>query len=911
MRKKFMRLTALILSFILLLSGVTVFAKTEVSDKALSELNAFGILLGDENEDFHLEENVTRAEFTAIIVRTLNAESSALSTSDLSSRFNDVKPEDWFYNYVNVLTDMRVINGFDDGSFRPHENVTLEQALKIITIALGYSIPAEQKGGYPTGYANQARQLGVMRGVANESETLTRADIAVMVYNSLDITMMEATGYSPDGIISYQTNGGAKLRDLHIKVNEDGSLLRKKGIVAANEETWLTQPYPQLEDHEVVIGGQILKVGGTNAAEYIGMETEYYIASDSDNGPYTIKNIRPTINNNVIMFDEREYRGGSADGIERLTNEKSVTYKLSANYALIRNMRPVTAPTSADFSLLRGTVKLIDNDGDKAYDIVMITEFSSGLVERIFDNGIIRFKEGMDYKGQRVINTDVENNSIKYIITDRIGNPLSLSEIPQDSVLSIAASEDGTLYKLISPILKDSDEETKISGVLSGYSASDTEITATINGNDYLLESQTNFKVNVGDSYDFYLNFRGEIAFMDILILNESYGYVLQAAMSKTTLGEYKLRLVIPGDFKAEIKIDDSDEDNSTEIPILKGFNSAISTIELNTRVTMNGTTIGDSEVVNRLKNSSNKIIRFKTNSAGLITSIDSPEIIGNDIFGTTLKRRYNGYEQIFGGLGNGAFAGDDQTKVLCLPDETGIGSDDDWLAAVEINNGVTYVTNGYDIKEKDIAGLIVIQTPLKYYSDYGVDENKIALLERISKAADEDGEAITKLYCWIQGKPITYYVEENYLADSLRTGDVFKFSLGASSGKIAKIQVLSHLNTPQLGKLPVDPNSTGLFDPWIYYGYPIDVEYGKIDDINTRRVNNIIFGYDANLLSRETVSVNVRNAPYVYIYDRRKGTVELADMDMVSGFGELVSGSDLLFIYTFDNRARIMVMVR
>ena len=910
MRNKFMRFGALILSTVLLMSAMTVFAKTSVSDRILSELSAFGILVGDDNGNLNLDDNVTRAEFTAIIVRTLNAGDSLLSAPDLPPRFNDISPDDWFYDYVNILTDMRIINGFDDGGFHPYDKITLDQALKVITIVLGYAIQAEQSGGYPSGYSSLAARLGVIKGVSIDSEMLTRADIAVMIYNSLDISLMEATAYYPGEISSYRPNSNSKLRDLHIKVTEEGSLLKKKGIVSANQEIWLTRPYPELEDYEVVIDGQILNTGGTNAIEYIGMETEYYIASDYAEGPYTIKTIRPTENNNVITFDEHEYSKGGLDGIERMSGEKNLKYSFSPNYTLIKNMRPVTAPVDSDFSLSKGTVKLIDNNGDKLYDIIIITEFSSGLIERIFDNGVIRFKDGMDYKGQRVVNTDADEY-IKYIITDCDGNALSLNEIPTESVLSIIASSDRTTYKLISAISKDDEyKQTKISSVLGGYEVSDDGIIATIDGSSYFFESGISPDVVVGDSYDFYLNFRGEIAFTDSVSLNESYGYVLQAGMTKD-LGDYRIRMVIPGEFKAEIKVDDSDENNKTEIPILKGRNTALKTINLNSRVNYNGTGMSDENAATRLKSSSQKIIRYKTNSAGLIISIDFPELIGNDIFSTTLKRRYNGYEQIFGGLGNGAFAGSDETQVLCLPDDTGIGSDEDWLAAVEINNNVSYVANGYDLKEKDAAGLIVIQTPLKYSSDYGVDENKIAILQRISTAVDSDDEVITKLSCFIQGKLFTYYAEDDLITSGLQTGDVFKFSLGSSSGKIAKIQILSHLSLMRLGKMPIDPGNTNMFAPWTYYGYPIDVEYDKIDDVNTRRVNVITFGYDANLVSREPVSVNVRNAPYVYIYDRRKSTVTVAEMDMVSGFGEIVSGSELLFIYSFDNRARIMVMVR
>lgn len=41
--------------------------------------------------------------------------------------FQDVKTTDWYYSYVNTMSDMGMIAGYDDGTFRPEENVTLTE----------------------------------------------------------------------------------------------------------------------------------------------------------------------------------------------------------------------------------------------------------------------------------------------------------------------------------------------------------------------------------------------------------------------------------------------------------------------------------------------------------------------------------------------------------------------------------------------------------------------------------------------------------------------------------------------------------------------------------------------------------------------------------------------------------------
>ena len=52
--------------------------------------------------------------------------------------FPDVPKTEWYYPYVTDLTTSGVLGGYEDGTFRPSEGVSLGQALKMIMIAAGY-----------------------------------------------------------------------------------------------------------------------------------------------------------------------------------------------------------------------------------------------------------------------------------------------------------------------------------------------------------------------------------------------------------------------------------------------------------------------------------------------------------------------------------------------------------------------------------------------------------------------------------------------------------------------------------------------------------------------------------------------------------------------------------------------------
>lgn len=60
--------------------------------------------------------------------------------------------------------------------FGPEDEITLEQACKMVLECMGYGIPAAEKGGYPNGYLVTAAQYGLTRDIGTAgAEPLPRA----------------------------------------------------------------------------------------------------------------------------------------------------------------------------------------------------------------------------------------------------------------------------------------------------------------------------------------------------------------------------------------------------------------------------------------------------------------------------------------------------------------------------------------------------------------------------------------------------------------------------------------------------------------------------------------------------------------------------------------------------------------
>lgn len=56
------------------------------------------------------------------------------------SRFTDVPPEQWAYNYISDLACMGIVSGYSDATFRPQNSTTRGQLVKMVVLSEGWTI---------------------------------------------------------------------------------------------------------------------------------------------------------------------------------------------------------------------------------------------------------------------------------------------------------------------------------------------------------------------------------------------------------------------------------------------------------------------------------------------------------------------------------------------------------------------------------------------------------------------------------------------------------------------------------------------------------------------------------------------------------------------------------------------------
>lgn len=101
--------------------------------------------------------------------------------NSVSSNFKDVLQGSWYVGYVNYISQKQIINGYSDGTFGPDKNITYAEAVTILCRILGYN---EDTVGYfwPNNYLSQAEALKLNEGLYfGANDPITRGAAAVLI----------------------------------------------------------------------------------------------------------------------------------------------------------------------------------------------------------------------------------------------------------------------------------------------------------------------------------------------------------------------------------------------------------------------------------------------------------------------------------------------------------------------------------------------------------------------------------------------------------------------------------------------------------------------------------------------------------------------------------------------------------
>jgi spore germination protein YaaH len=130
---------AVVISRVLELNGETVednFSdiKNHWANKEINLIAQKGIINGYEDGTFRPNENVTREEMATILYRLLKLEYS----NDNFKSFSDVSSAKWSYNEITALSSIGILNGYEDNTFKPENNLSRGEMASLVQRILNY-----------------------------------------------------------------------------------------------------------------------------------------------------------------------------------------------------------------------------------------------------------------------------------------------------------------------------------------------------------------------------------------------------------------------------------------------------------------------------------------------------------------------------------------------------------------------------------------------------------------------------------------------------------------------------------------------------------------------------------------------------------------------------------------------------
>ena len=200
-----------------------------VNKDAVSMLVSLGIIEGKPDGSYGPTENVDRAQMAKMLSVIMNkgVDNSALYQS-VNSGLTDITSH-WAKGHINYCYTTGIIAGRGNGTFDPSATVTALEAAKMLLVAVGYdpAIEGFEGADWAINVSVRADEQGIFEGFTKDlSAPLNRDDAALLIYNALDVEMIQ----------SYTTNNYPIVYSDHRTILSDKyGVIKVEGVVTANE----------------------------------------------------------------------------------------------------------------------------------------------------------------------------------------------------------------------------------------------------------------------------------------------------------------------------------------------------------------------------------------------------------------------------------------------------------------------------------------------------------------------------------------------------------------------------------------------------------------------------------------------------------------------------------------------------
>ncbi|MBQ7097086.1 MAG: S-layer homology domain-containing protein [Clostridia bacterium] len=551
-------------------------------ESTITLLSYFGLMQPVSESIYGVDHLMTRAEAAQAVVDAFGGSAGG------EMPFADVPKSHKNYDGVCAAYNSGYITGDGTAYFKPNDYVTKREIMYMTLRAIGYSdvINIFTRMNMNARLLKLVEDMDLFKDVSMESydEPISRGDVATVFYNALLAPEYRVSVIEPD-MVHYE-KGEDLLRSRYNVVLTEG-IVEENGIstLDGNEKN---------HDSNAVIGGKYFTDSKGVLDAYLGKSV--IAASYIDSGEIfyawqTDDNLEVVLPAAYLMSSAADILAGKI--VAENTDGKEKSYSLAKDFYVIKNgvAEPYYKPS--DLLIKNGQLRLVNNDGESGYDVVLIEEYTLHyLVSTFSDEEELTF---VDTEGVRKT-VKIENLSV----TDMNGKTQAMRKVTKDSVVKLYSTPDGEHCRIIL-------YNEPIFGKLSALS----DTTAVIDNVKYSVSFGSNMEssdVKSGDAVIAYIDEAGEILWVNRD--EEAASTNWEIAFSQT----YGIEQLISTDIRFKLFT----QDEKWEV------------YSVADKITVDGVTMKKAEFASALTRAAGQniydkeLIRYKLNSNGELRAIDT-----------------------------------------------------------------------------------------------------------------------------------------------------------------------------------------------------------------------------------------------------------------------------------------------
>ena len=752
------RLLTVFLSFVLIMSAVFPVlsednsgANDVVFEEIKAEHNEIFVGLGIISEDYYTENinsAVTRGDFACMLATMLGA----VDIKATQSYFSDVDLYHYAAGSIQMLFELGIVVGCGDGTFAVDRTVTAEEASEMLIRIMGYDALGE---------SNDKNYVSAkIRG--KYSGELTLLQCLEILYNAMFEETIVINSLSDSGMT--YSKGDIFLREV-MKLDYCDGILQTTGGRSI---------YDNLEHYnEIVVGGNRYEADSDFPADWLGFKVRVFYSTADDDKAVALE----ALANKVLTVDMKAYEDYS-DNILSYYNASERLCKAS-----IINKKDILYNMGVVDDILKyipkyGNIRLIDNNTDGRYDVVMISGYESAVISRASNTDMI-----VQFKNHSAVNLSdydrieiVDKNGAKLEVSDLKENDSACIYTFEDEYIRLEVSSDSLVGKIDSTRIEDDDWEA-----------------FSVDGSEYFAYSDyasQGIDFSAGQTVTLLIDVYGRIA--GIVTDNDNewqIGYIMSVNLNREVL-HFKILnqngQIVKLEAEDKVWLDGvkkSVEELQTEInAIYEDF----------ANVGSNGSENVTTRIMRYFLNADNKITKIDTPIQLALLDYEGVSVSENDKLLMRVKGRLHrpesGYKYKVDSPGrvmlNGEVEPSTKNLAFIVPEETNTDPDPETdysvtkIESLKAVKGGDYYISAYNYSPESLTTDILV---IRKSTGANEDSNMIIVDRVVNRYNEETGEVEKVLKGYVNAQAKDYVLDDNngsLGAQSIKKGDVFSFKI-------------------------------------------------------------------------------------------------------------------------------------